>query len=152
MAVCSDRGIQTMAVCSDRGIQWLYVQVEEYKQWLYVQVEEYKHWLYVQVEEYKQRLDAVMLKTEDGIPIMPELYSVPAELVSRGGNRMSVLFSSSSSSIEQPASFCWWFCRCWGSCGDLGHFVVFSERRQRKGGQIGQGMGWGGGGSVLYIC
>ena len=73
-----------MAVCSDRGIQWLYVQVEE----------------------YKQRLDAVMLKTEDGIPIMPELYSVPAELVSRGGNRMSVLFSSSSSSIEQPASFC----------------------------------------------
>ena len=48
----------------------------------------------------------MMLKTEDGIPIMPELYSVPVELVSRGGHRMSVLFSSSSSSIEQPASFC----------------------------------------------
>ena len=30
--------------------------------------------------------------------------------------------------------------------------MVFSERRQRKGGQIGQGMGWGGGGECsLYL-
>ena len=94
MAVCSGRGIQWLYVQVEEYKQWLYVQVEEYKQWLYVQIEEYKQWLYVQVEEYKQRLDAVMLKTEDGIPIMPELYSVPAELVSGGRRRMSVLFSS----------------------------------------------------------
>ncbi|XP_076446610.1 putative phosphorylase b kinase regulatory subunit alpha isoform X2 [Babylonia areolata] len=30
-----------------------------------------------QVEEYKKRLDSVMVKSEDGIPMMPELYKVP---------------------------------------------------------------------------
>ncbi|KAL8604077.1 hypothetical protein ACOMHN_024902 [Nucella lapillus] len=30
-----------------------------------------------QVDKYKKRLDAVMVKSEDGIPMMPELYKVP---------------------------------------------------------------------------
>lgn len=36
----------------------------------------------LQVEEYRQRLDEIMLKSEDGIPLLPELYAVPPELVS----------------------------------------------------------------------
>ncbi|XP_046368664.1 probable phosphorylase b kinase regulatory subunit alpha isoform X4 [Haliotis rufescens] len=33
------------------------------------------------VEKYRQRLDDVMMKTEDGVPIMPELYYVPGDKV-----------------------------------------------------------------------
>ena len=33
------------------------------------------------MEEYRTRLDAVMVKGEDGIPLVPELYSVPGEQV-----------------------------------------------------------------------
>ncbi|XP_067663658.1 probable phosphorylase b kinase regulatory subunit alpha isoform X3 [Haliotis asinina] len=33
------------------------------------------------VEKYRQRLDEVMMKTEDGVPIMPELYYVPGDKV-----------------------------------------------------------------------
>ncbi|PVD34258.1 hypothetical protein C0Q70_05526 [Pomacea canaliculata] len=36
-----------------------------------------------QVEEYRQRLDEIMLKSEDGIPLLPELYAVPPELVEK---------------------------------------------------------------------
>ena len=35
-----------------------------------------------QVEDFRDRLEAVMLKSDDGVPMMPELYSVPAEVVS----------------------------------------------------------------------
>ncbi|XP_070197407.1 probable phosphorylase b kinase regulatory subunit alpha isoform X7 [Littorina saxatilis] len=34
-----------------------------------------------QADKYRQKLDEVMLKTDDGIPYMPELYAVPAEVV-----------------------------------------------------------------------
>ncbi|XP_059170529.1 probable phosphorylase b kinase regulatory subunit alpha isoform X3 [Physella acuta] len=36
-----------------------------------------------QVNEYKKKLDEVLLKTEDGIPIVPELYAVPKDLVDK---------------------------------------------------------------------
>ncbi|CAL1539769.1 unnamed protein product [Lymnaea stagnalis] len=36
-----------------------------------------------QVNEYKLKLDKVLLKSEDGIPIVPELYAVPKELVDK---------------------------------------------------------------------
>ena len=70
------------------------------------------------------------------------------------------LWSSSSSSVERPTSFCWWFCRYWGGCGELGHFCgIVSERGQRNGpgvcvgvrGRTGPGMGcWGGGGGSFH--
>ncbi|GFN83950.1 phosphorylase b kinase regulatory subunit alpha, liver isoform [Plakobranchus ocellatus] len=34
-----------------------------------------------QVETYSKKLDAVLLRTEDNIPVVPELYAVPRELV-----------------------------------------------------------------------
>ncbi|KAH9504320.1 hypothetical protein Btru_064619 [Bulinus truncatus] len=36
-----------------------------------------------QVEEYQKKLDKVLLKTEDGIPYVPELYAVPKDLVEK---------------------------------------------------------------------
>ena len=36
-----------------------------------------------QVQEFSDALEEVMVKTEDGIKLMPELYAVPADKVSR---------------------------------------------------------------------
>lgn len=37
--------------------------------------------IFLQVEKYQKKLDEVLLKSEDGIPTVPELYAVPKELV-----------------------------------------------------------------------
>ena len=36
---------------------------------------------FYQVDKYVKKLDAVLLKNEEGIPIVPELYAVPKDLV-----------------------------------------------------------------------
>lgn len=32
---------------------------------------------YSQVEEYSQALDEILIKTDDGLKLMPEMYAVP---------------------------------------------------------------------------
>lgn len=43
-----------------------------------------------QVDEYMEALEELMIKREDGIRLMPELYAVPADKVSIQGSRQGV--------------------------------------------------------------
>lgn len=38
--------------------------------------------LYVQVQEYREALEEVLIKGKNGVPLLPELYSVPPDKVS----------------------------------------------------------------------
>lgn len=35
----------------------------------------------LQVQEYREALDAILIKQQDGLRVVPELYSVPADKV-----------------------------------------------------------------------
>ena len=37
---------------------------------------------YLQVDEYMEALEEIMIKREDGIRLMPEMYAVPGDKVS----------------------------------------------------------------------
>ena len=41
-----------------------------------------------QVEEYKKKLDEVIIKTEDGTPMLPEMYTVPRDKVGEIGRNL----------------------------------------------------------------
>ena len=46
-----------------------------------------------QVEEYKQKLDEVIIKMEDGTPMLPEMYTVPRDKVVRNRSFLKYLHS-----------------------------------------------------------
>lgn len=37
---------------------------------------------FLQVQEYREALDAVLIKGKNGVPLLPELYSVPPDKAS----------------------------------------------------------------------
>ena len=54
---------------------------------------------------------------------------VNTELFSRSVIQLRIFFRNflASSSVKRPTSFCWWFCRYWGGCEDLGQCCGISK-------------------------